>query len=549
MIEEGRAFSGREKNCCFLNLGNGQFANVSSIVGIDFPDDGRAVAAVDWDQDGDLDYWTSNRTAPRLRFLRNDFPGENHSLTFQLQGTAPGTNRDAIGARLELYAAGEPKPLAVRTVRAGEGFLAQSSKRVVIGLGTRDQLQKVVVKWPGGDAETFSLDGLAVDQLIFLRQGSGKPLPRPAKRQLKLAAGGNQPPASPASLRVMLANRIPMPQDAKFTGFDGIEGRLRFGDRVTLVNLWASWCAPCLRELREISERERELRAAGIDVIALCVDELAEESAPSNAGNVLRTVNFKFRAGLADPGFTMAMQGYHNHLVALRRPLPVPTSFLVDRGGRLAAIYKGQLAVDQLLADVRLLDKQVPPAQRLALVAPRPGRLLEHPLAERMRSESIVRNRLFLAETLRDTGRFADAAAHLDALLEDAPEHAAAWQQLGVCYEAIDKPERAIAAYREAEKRTPAVAAVHFGLGNALRATENFEQAVASYEEALRLNPQFAEALVNLGLVKIQLRKPEEALTLFERALEVRPGFVMAEENLKRLRQLMGGSTAPDPKP
>ena len=60
MIVEGRSFSGNERNCVFLNTGEataakGRFANVSAVSGLDFPDDARAVALVDWDHDGDED--------------------------------------------------------------------------------------------------------------------------------------------------------------------------------------------------------------------------------------------------------------------------------------------------------------------------------------------------------------------------------------------------------------------------------------------------------------------------------------------------------------
>ncbi|MEE3179012.1 MAG: hypothetical protein VX317_04960, partial [Verrucomicrobiota bacterium] len=72
MINAGRSFSGQERNCIFLNPGSsqaarGRFADVSSVTGLDFDDDARALSPVDWDHDGDLDLWISNRNAPRLR--------------------------------------------------------------------------------------------------------------------------------------------------------------------------------------------------------------------------------------------------------------------------------------------------------------------------------------------------------------------------------------------------------------------------------------------------------------------------------------------------
>ena len=77
LLQQDRSFSGHERNCAFLNSGNGQFVDVSAASGLDFADDGRAVGLVDWDFDGDIDFWIANRSAPQLRFLRNDDQGEN----------------------------------------------------------------------------------------------------------------------------------------------------------------------------------------------------------------------------------------------------------------------------------------------------------------------------------------------------------------------------------------------------------------------------------------------------------------------------------------
>ncbi len=89
MMSGGRSFSGNERNCCFLNMGavpaaEDRFANISAVSGLDYPDDGRAVALVDWDHDGHLDMWISNRNAPRLRLMRNEVPRGNHFLALRL---------------------------------------------------------------------------------------------------------------------------------------------------------------------------------------------------------------------------------------------------------------------------------------------------------------------------------------------------------------------------------------------------------------------------------------------------------------------------------
>ena len=102
MMDAGRSFSGNERNCFFINLGNGKFADISGLSGLDFPDDGRAISVTDWDNDGDLDLWITNRTAPRLRLMRNDTKEDNPFISILLKGNGETVNKDAIGARIEI---------------------------------------------------------------------------------------------------------------------------------------------------------------------------------------------------------------------------------------------------------------------------------------------------------------------------------------------------------------------------------------------------------------------------------------------------------------
>ena len=117
----------------FLNLGGGQtqFADISGACGLDLMDDGRAIAVTDWDFDGKLDFWISNRTAPRIRLQNNRSQTRNNFVSVRLIGKS--CNRDAVGARVELLLEGTPSK-QILTLRAGEGFLAQSSKWIHFGI-------------------------------------------------------------------------------------------------------------------------------------------------------------------------------------------------------------------------------------------------------------------------------------------------------------------------------------------------------------------------------------------------------------------------------
>jgi len=156
MLIEGRSFSGLERHVCFLNQGNQpkgtQFANISSVSGFDLIDDGRAMGVVDFDHDGDQDLWVSNRSAPRLRLLRNDSPSTNKSISIALEGNGTSTNRDGIGAKVELVISGSHYKRHCKTRRAGNGFASQSSRWLHFGLGKDPgKLEKILVRWPSGE--------------------------------------------------------------------------------------------------------------------------------------------------------------------------------------------------------------------------------------------------------------------------------------------------------------------------------------------------------------------------------------------------------------
>ena len=168
LLHEDRSFSGNERNCAFLNCRGTGFADISSVSGFDFPDDSRAVTAVDWDFDGDLDLWMTARTAPRLRFLRNDTAANADWVAVKLSGNGKSTNRDAVGARVHLYLNNQQKPL-IRSVHAGDAFLSQSTGWLHFGLGPNASIEKLLVRWPGGTQESIS--GIEPGKRYLVTQG------------------------------------------------------------------------------------------------------------------------------------------------------------------------------------------------------------------------------------------------------------------------------------------------------------------------------------------------------------------------------------------
>lgn len=341
LMNEGLSWSGNERNVCYLNLGDGRFVDASFVSGLDFADDGRAAATVDWDGDGDLDLWLRNRTGPQLRFMRNDLPS-GPFVALRLVGVE--SNRDAIGARVQLTSDGRT---LWRTVTAGDGYLSQSSRWLPFGLADATRVDEVVVHWPGGAAETVT--GIEVGRRHVVTQGRGR-AKAVEPRGLRLAAAA--PPEAPVARLspVLLKEPLGMPP--------GISGLLPGGSgrRARLITLWAHWCEPCLEELDELSRGYDALREGGIEVVALSVDPPEDIPLADRLFSERILPNFPgepFARRTASPEVLETIDALLSHVLGRHDDLLLPTSLLVDPVGQLQLVYLGPLSTERLLDDAR----------------------------------------------------------------------------------------------------------------------------------------------------------------------------------------------------
>jgi peroxiredoxin len=346
LMTAGSSWSGRERNCCFLNLGDGTFTDVSAITGLDFVDDGRGAAISDWDGDGDLDVWLNNRTGPKLRFMRNDDPSKFHYVSIGLVGVK--CNRDAIGARVEVYAGGRRY---VRRLAAGDGYLSQSSKWLHFGLADADRIDRVVVHWPGGEAQT--LGGFSVDARYTIKQGSSEPH-KVAPRRVTIANAAPVTTEPAPTGRVVL--RIPLPLPPSLTE-DLFADSPAKPNRAKLINLWAAWCVPCLAELSDFAEHYKEIHEAGLDVLALSVDKPEEQKKAEKIFR-MRVSGRATHPGMMEKsamyGTVQTIQAIVKHVLDKTGEPGIPLSMLIDRNGSLQILYVGPVSAEQLIKDTAL---------------------------------------------------------------------------------------------------------------------------------------------------------------------------------------------------
>jgi hypothetical protein len=144
----GYSMSGFEHKRLFRNDG-GKFREVAKENGVDSILDGRGVAIADLDGDGNEDMVVTNSGGPPLVY-RNRGVGHRSWLEVELVGTT--SNRDAIGARIEVVSGGK---LQVREVDGGNGFSGKSSRIMHIGLGDREHVEELRIRWPSGKKDVF----------------------------------------------------------------------------------------------------------------------------------------------------------------------------------------------------------------------------------------------------------------------------------------------------------------------------------------------------------------------------------------------------------
>ena len=568
LIYEGRSWSGHERHCVFLNTADGQFGNISAVSGLDFIDDGRAVAVMDWDHDGDQDLWLRNRTGPRLRLLRNQSANAQASVAFKLVGTT--CNRDAIGARVQVFLPGRK---LVQTLVAGDGFISQSTKWLHFGVGDAESVEKVIVRWPDEIQETFT--GIEVGNRYQLVQSSGEALESPKRTPINLPASEQKVPDPPAEARLLLATPFPLPRiefseiDESSAGSETIALDVQPGAQATLVNLWASWCLPCQKELADFAARGDELKRRGLQVRALSVDvaTIDQGGVPKDATVVANSMAFP--TGFITAESLDKLQLLMDSLFARHVPMAVPSSLLLDHEGKLAAIYGGPIDIDRLLADVESLSLPVDERRRQSV--PFAGRWYSRPTGVSL--DKIADS--FLSDFPEDALRFYEMAVHeqngtsppdyaegrarwLDRTfrlnlalgflyrrqqrLDDALEHAiiasqvrkddaGTWQLIGSLHRAQGNAASSLEAYQRAIELVPDHPGTLTALADLFEETGQLPAAIEYARRLQDVNPDLAVRL-RLGRLQVKSGDLQQAETTLREAIAAAPDDINARANL-----------------
>lgn len=110
-------------------------------------------------------------------------------------------------------------------------------------------------------------------------------------------------------------------------------GSFRFADfhgKVIVINLWASWCGPCRREVPEYEKVRKAYAGREVEFIGLTTEDPRTSS--DRVRNFLRDVSFGFRLGWADRETARTL---------MNGSTGIPQTLVIDANGRIVNHWSG----------------------------------------------------------------------------------------------------------------------------------------------------------------------------------------------------------------
>ncbi len=100
-----------------------------------------------------------------------------------------------------------------------------------------------------------------------------------------------------------------------------------FKGKVVILNFWATWCSPCRAEIPDFVALQKAYGAKGLAIVGVSIDE----GGPDIVKSFAKKAGINYPVVMADAKTRIAYGGIE----------VVPTTFVIDKTGKIAHIHRG----------------------------------------------------------------------------------------------------------------------------------------------------------------------------------------------------------------
>jgi thiol-disulfide isomerase/thioredoxin len=118
--------------------------------------------------------------------------------------------------------------------------------------------------------------------------------------------------------------------------------------RPVVLNLWGTWCAPCLKEIPDLMQLEREFAAQGLQLVAVAMDDPAE----------FAMVDSFRKRFFVDFDSYLRNEPDMDTLVSVVDPAwneLLPTTYLIGRDGKVLKRIQGKKSIEEFRREISAL--------------------------------------------------------------------------------------------------------------------------------------------------------------------------------------------------
>ena len=492
--EAKMSFSGHERNRLFLNKRGQAFSDCSAISGLDSEADGRGFVLWDYDRDGWQDIALVNSNSPSLNLFRNEIGyaagsgdvQQNQVIAVRFVGgndsarpLAKAACRDGYGAVVEVTLG---DLTLKREHRCGEGFATQNSATMLIGIGQRQRVERVTVRWPAGKIHEIK-DVAAGTLLTCFENESHAPEGTPFfAESYRIEWPAIQPIVSSEHPVLNLAT---LPVDSPE------ESRLR------LYTTMATWCVACQAQIPQLQQLRRACGEKELVLYGLPIDP-TDDRAKLDTYAQQWDLPYELIVALTDGQRKTVKQVMSDtgHAEIL------PVTIVTNKQNEVLHVFAGVPTVSEVK---KLLEPNALPLQ------------LDN---YRLRINKAIR--------LQKEGELAAAIEQLEMAKEIRPHEYEVHAHLGFVYKQLQELKLATRHFRRSLEMGNEDYSIHGHLGELFFIQKDFDSAVEQFRQLIRQKPDSAEAFFSLARALMGKGEPVAAEQQLREAVRLNGDYVNA---------------------